>query len=175
MKKILGHVISGSLTDGFTIRIEPDITLENIKTGKFVSIIGKQHKFFSLITDLKLEVSHPDILLFPPTPAETLLNSMLKQKDIYATANLKPMLMLDKNKKPMPVKTIPPHFAHVYEADQKDVALIFGDEAEPTKRYFNIGCPLDMKTPICLDLERLTERSNGIFGKNRSTMGAWPG
>ena len=22
-----------------------------------------------------------------------------------------------------------------------------------------------MKTPICLDLERLTERSNGIFGK----------
>ena len=36
---------------------------------------------------------------------------------------------------------------------------------EPTKRYFNIGCPLDMKTPVCLDLERLTERSNGIFGK----------
>src|SRR5262249_51731137 len=33
------------------------------------------------------------------------------------------------------------------------------------QKYFNIGCPLDMETPVCLDLERLTERSNGIFGK----------
>ena len=34
-----------------------------------------------------------------------------------------------------------------------------------SKRYFNIGCPLDMETPVCLILEKLTERSNGIFGK----------
>ncbi len=165
MKKILGSIISGSLVDGFVMRIQPEVDLENIKTGKFVSIVGKQHVFFSLITDLKLEVTHPDILLFPPTKEEQLLNSMLKQRDIYATATLKPMLMLDKNDKPMPVKTIPPHFATVYEASQKDVSLIFGDENEPSKKYFNIGCPLDMNTPVCLDLERLTERSNGIFGK----------
>ena len=44
-------------------------------------------------------------------------------------------------------------------------AHIFGDEAHPTKKYFNIGCPLDMNTPVCIDLEKLTERSNGIFGK----------
>ncbi len=53
---------------------------------------------------------------------------MLKERDMYATANLKPMLMLDKDLQPRPVKTIPPHFAQVYEADKKDVALIFGDE-----------------------------------------------
>ena len=75
------------------------------------------------------------------------------------------MLMLTKDNKPSPVKTIPPHFAVVHEADKKDVALIFGDEAHASKKYFNIGCPLDMNTPVCLDLERLTERSNGIFGK----------
>ena len=147
------------------MRIHPDAHLEEIKTGKFVSILGKQHKFFSLITDLELNVTHPDILVFPPTPQEKLLNAVIKQKDIYATANLKPMLMLNKEEKPMPVKTIPPHFSTVYEADKHDVALIFGDEAEPSKKYFNIGCPLDMTTPVCLDLERLTERSNGIFGK----------
>ncbi|MDP3889374.1 MAG: DUF87 domain-containing protein, partial [bacterium] len=165
MKKILGSIITGSLTDGFKMRIAPDTHLEDIKTGKFVSIVGQQHQFFSLITDLSLEVTHPDILLFPPAEEETLLSTMLKQRDIYATATLKPMLMLGKDEKPMPVKTIPPHFASVYEASQKDVALIFGSEDEPSKRYFNIGCPLDMKTPVCLDLERLTERSNGIFGK----------
>lgn len=165
MKKLIGHIVSGSLTDGFVMKIHPDAHLEDIKTGKFVCVTGNQHKFFSMITDLSLEVTHPDILLFPPAPHEKLLSSVLKQKDIYATANLKPMLMLTKDEKPMPVKTIPPHFAAVHDATQKDVSLIFGDEAEPTKKYFNIGSPLDMSTPVCLDLERLTERSNGIFGK----------
>jgi len=165
MKKILGHILSGSLTEGLVIRINPDTPLEDIKTGKFVSITGKSHTFFSLITDLTLQVTHPDILLFPPTPEETLLNALLKQRDIYATATLKPMLMLTADNKPSPVKTIPAHFAIVHEADSKDINLIFGDEADVSKKYFNIGCPLDMNTPVCIDLEKLTERSNGIFGK----------
>lgn len=161
----LGHIISGSLIEGFVMRISPQTNLEDIKAGKFVSIVGNQYKFFSLITDLSLEVTHPDILLFPPTPQEKLLTTTLKEKDVYATATLKPMLMLNKQLQPVPVKTVPPHFARVYEATKEDVALIFGDEHEPSKRYFNIGCPIDMSTPVCLDLERLTERSNGIFGK----------
>ncbi len=165
MKKKIGHIISGSLEQGLLMRIAPDTNPEDIKTGKFVSIIGQHHKYFSLITDLSLAISHPDILLFPPSESEKLLLSFLKQKDIYATAQLKPMLMLGADGRPMPVKTIPPHFAHVLEVDNKDVALIFGNEDTPDKRYFNIGCPLDMTTPVCLDLERLTERSNGIFGK----------
>jgi DNA helicase HerA-like ATPase len=165
MKKIIGHILSGSLTEGLTIRIHPDVSLEEIKTGKFVAIKGTHHTFFSLITDLTLQVTHPDILLFPPTPQETILSSLLKQRDIYATAVVKPMLMLTSDNKPSPVKTIPFHFATVHEADKKDVNFIFGDEEHPSKKYFNLGCPLDMNTPVCIDLEKLTERSNGIFGK----------
>ena len=165
MKKPLGSIISGSLTDGFVMRIAPDAHLEDIKTGKFLSVVGNSYKFFSLITDLSLEVTNSDILLFPPSKEETLLMNMLKQRDIYATAVLKPMLMLDHENNPRPVKTIPPHFATVYEASTQDVALIFGDEHDLSKRYFNIGSPLDMNTPVCLNLDRLTERSNGIFGK----------
>jgi len=165
MIKILGTIISGSLTDGLTMRIMPNTDLENIKTGKFVSISGTHCTFFSLITDLKLEVTHPDILLFPPTHEESLLTALLKHRDIYATATLRPMLVLGPQKKPQPVKTLPPHFASVHETKKEDIALIFGDEREPSKRYFSIGTPLDMDIPVCLDLERLTERSNGIFGK----------
>ncbi len=165
MKKVLGHILSGSLTEGLLMRIHYDTNLEEIKTGKFVSIVGADYAFFSLITDLTLAVSHPDILLFPPTPQETFLNAMLRKKDIYATAQLKPMLMLNKQNQKMPVKTIPAHFSTVYEADSKDVAAIFGNEDDVSLRYFNIGCPLDMNTPVCLDLDKLTERSNGIFGK----------
>ncbi len=165
MKKLLGHIIAGSLTEGFVMRIEQSVNIEEIKTGKFVSVTGKSNIFFSLITDVKLEVSNPDILLLPPGPDEKLLTSVLSNHNIYATAMIRPMLMLDIQKHPMPVKSIPAHFCPVFEADAKDVALIFGDEHEATQRYFNVGHPLDMDTPVCIDLERLVERSNGIFGK----------
>lgn len=165
MKKMIGHILSGSLSEGFVMRVNADAHLEDLKTGKFVSIIGNNYAFFSLVTDISLAVTDPDILLFPPSAREPLLASLLQNKDIYATVQLKPMLMVNSNKQIMPVKTIPPHFSPVYEATKADVALIFGDEEDPTKRYFNIGSPLDMKTPICLDLDRLTERSNAIFGK----------
>lgn len=165
MKKTLGHIIAGSLTEGFVMRIEQSINIEEIKTGKFVSVTGSASTFFSLITDVKLEAANPDILLLPPESGETLLTSILSQHSIYATASVRPMLMLDSHNNTMPVKSIPAHFCPVYEADAKDVALIFGDEKEATKRYFNVGHPLDMNTPVCIDLEKLVERSNGIFGK----------
>ena len=165
MRKLLGHIIAGSLTDGLVMRMQPQTTFTEMKTGKFVSIDCNQYTFFSLITDLKLEVTHQDILLFPPQEDEVFLHDILRQKDVYATAVLRPMLMLDANQHPTPVKTIPGHFSAVYEATAKEVGCIFGDETEPTKRYFNIGHPLDMQTPVCLDLEKLVERSNGIFGK----------
>lgn len=165
MKKMIGHILSGSLSEGFIMRVNANAHLENLKTGKFVSIIGNNYAFFSLITDISLAVTDPDILLFPPSSQEPLLASLLQSKDIYATVQLKPMLMVNSSKQIMPVKTIPPHFSQVFEATNADVALVFGDEKDPSKRYFNIGSPLDMQTPICLDLERLTERSNAIFGK----------
>lgn len=165
MKKLLGRVIAGSLSEGFIMRVDSDIAIEEIKTGKFVSVSGDNTTYFSLVTDLKLEVSNPDILLFPPAQTESLLTTVLKKHSIYATAVIRPMLMLDSTQKPQPVKSMPSHFAAVHEADARDVALIFGDENDKSHRYFNVGNPLDMETPVCLDLEKLVERSNGIFGK----------
>jgi len=161
---LIGTIISGSLSEGFVMRVNQDTDPELIKTGKFVCINGSHHKFFSLITDLKLETAHPDILLFPPHPQEKLLHNSLK-KDLYATALLRPMLVLTREGKPMPVKTIPAHFTPVYEAHERDIARIFGDEKDLSHNYFMIGSPLDMNAQVCLDLEKLTERSNGIFGK----------
>ncbi len=165
MSESLGYIVSGSLGEGFVMRISPHADLEQLKTGKFVSIAGIAQRFFSLITDLKLEISHPDILLFPPSENETLLKQALRTKDIYATAMLRPMLALSNTNKRGPVKTIPAHFSYVYEATKSDIAFIFGDERDASKKYFHVGFPLDMDAPICLDLEKLTERSNGIFGK----------
>ena len=163
-RKKLGHVLAGSLVEGMTMRLDPSCSLEDIKTGKFVCIDGSNYKFFSLITDLELQVTNPDILLFPPSEQEELLTTMLRKRDMYAKVVLKPMLMIDQHHHRMLVKTIPSHFSAVYDATAQDVAEIFGDEEE-NKKYFSIGMPLDMNTPVCIDLDRFIERSNGIFGK----------
>lgn len=164
MNKQLGTIVAGSLSDGLVMRVSQLDHLEALKTGKFVCVQGEMNRFFSLITDLTLALSHPDILLFPPEADEPLLKNILRSKDMYATANLRPMICLTDGKTG-PVKTIPPHFAQVFEASASDIALIFGDEKEPSRKYFNIGNPLDMDAAVCLDLDKLTERSNGIFGK----------
>ena len=63
MNNILGHIVTGSLTEGLRCESVLMLILKSLKTGKFVSIDGKYQRFFCLITDLTLEVTHPDILL----------------------------------------------------------------------------------------------------------------
>ncbi|MBT4594786.1 ATP-binding protein [bacterium] len=148
------------------MRLENEVPLEEVKAGKFACVKGQHYSFFSLITDLSLEATNHEIMLFPPTESEGLLGDMLRNRDVFAKISLKPMLMLDANGNRMPVKTIPQHFSSVHEAQPSDIAMIFGDEKQDPK-YFNIGAPLDMEdVPVCLDFSRFTERSNGIFGKS---------
>ena len=80
MKKLLGHIVGGSLADGFAMRIHYTADLEDIKTGKFVSICGKHYTFFSLITDLSLAVSNPDILINRFPIAETAVSLVYASK-----------------------------------------------------------------------------------------------
>lgn len=145
------------------MRINSYSALDVIKTGKFVCIKSQETKFFSLITDIKLEITNPDILLYPPTETEPFLKEILLSKHIYATANLRPMISLSFDGKVSSTRTIPIHFSNVYQATKDDISLIFGDEKD--KKYFPIGSPIDMQANVCIDLEKLVERSNGIFGK----------
>lgn len=164
VKKKIGSIVSGSIIEGLTMRLDAETPLEDIKAGKFLSIHGKQYTFFCLITDLSLHATHSDIIQFPPSENETLLIDTLKKHNMYALVAMRPMLMLDTKLNRMPPKTVPEHFAPVYEATKQDVAAIFGEEGADG-RFFSVGSPLDMEVPVCLDLDRLVERSNGIFGR----------
>lgn len=66
---------------------------------------------------------------------------------------------------PQPVRTIPMHLAALAEATASDFRAVFGDE-QKGRQYFAMGTPLTMDIPICINLERLVERSNGIFGQS---------
>ena len=62
-----------------------------------------------------------------------------------------------------PVRTIPVHFSPVYDATEADFGAVFGRE---DGTHFAVGMPLNMDIPVCINLERLVERSNGVFGKS---------
>jgi DNA helicase HerA-like ATPase len=167
----LGIVTQGSLSAGLEMRLDMSQSVEDLRVGRFVVVEGKNHRFFSMLTDVTLSASNAAILTNPPQ-ADDFLLAVLAGTSTFGTVKVQPMLMLEKQAAGIdelrPVKTIPSHFSPVYEANQQDFALVFGEEndADTTNLHFNIGTPLNMNTPVCIDLGRFIERSNGIFGKS---------
>ncbi len=163
-RKRLGVVTSGSLVEGLRARLEGGMSVEDIRVGQFVVIRGEKHEFFSLVTDIALESTSRTILARPPD-GDSFLNDVLAGTATYGVVQIKPMLMLpdDLSEELRPVKTVPSHFAPVLETNEQDFSRVFG-AADAT--HFEIGRPLDMDVPVCINLNRLVERSNGIFGRS---------
>lgn len=192
--KPLGSVIQGSLSEGLEVRLHADVSVEEMRVGKFMVVQGRRSRFFCLVTDVALGTSSNRILANPPEPDNSFLQEVLAGSSTYGTIDLTPMLMFtpkigekknlvedNKNGKSplasfqaqtsinldlMPVKTIPSHFSQVYDASEYDFRAVFGWEDDPGRRNFAIGKPIDMDVPVCIDLDRFVERSNGIFGKS---------
>ena len=184
----LGTVIQGSLTKGLEVRLHPDVSVEDMRVGKFLVIEGMRSRFFCLLTDVTLGTASTRIIANPPAPSDDLMRQVLAGSGTFGTINLSPMLMFTPENNGqsqkvnnnlasfqaqsseemtlLPVKTIPSHFSQVYEARERDFRAVFGWEDDPLRNNFAIGQPLDMDVPICLDLERFVERSNGVFGKS---------
>lgn len=196
----LGSVIQGSLTGGLEVRLHPDISVEDMRVGKFLVVQGMRSRFFCMLTDVALGTANQRILANPPSWEDTFLREVLAGSGTYGTITLAPMLMFTPESHEvfpttngkqgnsfvpssvtnlasfqpqtsttmelMPVKTIPSHFSQVYEACEEDFRRVFGWEDDPHRKNFSIGKPLDMDVPVCLDLNRFVERSNGIFGKS---------
>lgn len=160
----LGVITRGSLVEGLAARLDGRESVEDMRVGKFVVIQGEKHEFFSMITDVVLEATNQKVLVDPPN-GDPFIHEVLAGTSTYGTIALKPMLMLptDLTAGLLPPKTIPKHFAQVLDANEDDFKRVFGLEDQT---HFEIGRPLDMDVPVCIDLERLVERSNGVFGKS---------
>ncbi len=165
----VGVLTHGSLAKGVEMKLSPSRSVETVKAGTFVVVEGETYDFFSLITDLRIDAANEGILLRPPGDDEDLLRRVLQGSGTYATVSLRPQLMVSQgigDADPLPVKTIPAHFSAVGEATDDDVARVFGSEAaDGGDRFFWVGTPLGMDSPVCLDLARFVERSNAVFGK----------
>ncbi|NJM97389.1 MAG: DUF87 domain-containing protein [Phormidesmis sp. RL_2_1] len=184
----LGSVIQGSLSQGLEVRLHPDVLVEEMRVGKFLVVQGVRSRFFCMLTDVALGMASQRILASPPEPSNVFLQEVLAGSGTYGTVDLTPMLMFTPTDEGqtegqidsriddpadagaplqlLPVKTIPGHFSQVYDASERDFRAVFGWEDDLHRRNFAIGEPIDMAVPICIDLDRFVERSNGIFGKS---------
>ncbi|MGC8714215.1 MAG: HAS-barrel domain-containing protein, partial [Leptodesmis sp.] len=91
----LGSVIQGSLSQGLEVRLHADISVEDMRVGKFLVVQGRRSRFFCMLTDVSLGTSSPRILANPPEPDNTFLQEVLAGSGTYGTANLSPMLMMN--------------------------------------------------------------------------------
>lgn len=164
----LGVVTEGAFNAGLTIRLHSQTSTEGLRIGSFVVAEGERHRFFCLISDIGLRASDPRIAADPPRGASDFLRRVLRGTTTYATLQVKPQLMLDLTKPSEerqiePVRTIPMHFADLREATEFDFHAVFG---APDETHFAMGTPPTMDIPICLDLTKWVQRSNGIFGQS---------
>ena len=163
----LGLVVEGSLGRGVKVRLDAGASVEDIKVGTFVTIQGSKNRFFGVVTEISLDSTDARLSHSPPQADDTFIARVVEGTVAYGTISVLPTLTmpvaLGDSQGPAAAKSIPAHFSRAYQASQRDVELVFGQEDQG---HFWIGNPLDMDTKLCLDLDELVKRSIGVFGKS---------
>ena len=161
----LGAVVSGSLSEGIKVRLDDSVSVEDVKVGTFVSIQGARSRFLGVLTEIELLSTDDGITATPPDASSPLMAQVLSGTIAYNSITVEPMLILsaDTMNAAQPAKTIPPHFSRVSLASEEDIQMVFGSE---DAGHFYIGNPMDMEVRLCLDVNELIKRSNGVFGKS---------
>ena len=156
-------VVAGSLTKGVDVKLDGDVSVEEMAVGRFVTIDGNQRRFFGVLTDVSLETVDDRLPSMPPDVSDPFIAEVVSGTSAYGAIHVVPYLTMPVGDEIGPAKTVPPHFAAARTSDAKEVQMIFG---ENDYRHIWIGSPLDMEeAPVCLDAKRLMERSTGVFGK----------
>jgi hypothetical protein len=173
----IGYIVGGGLKANLNARLT--VPPETVQEGAFVIIDSDQWRYYGLVTDILLGATDPrfaDEQSEKRFPAH--LSSLLHGQTLYTNLEIMPSLMLDRGPEPgspeyahwneehprgvVPVKTVPSHHSQVHMAQEGDIAEIFGKEGE--KGFFRIGSTREQGHPVCVNLDKLVQRSSGIFG-----------
>ena len=176
----IGYIVGGGLKEGFRIRLT--VPADRVQEGSFVVCENGRLQFFGLITDLQLGATDPRFADEKTDRLQPIIQQALLGKTLYTTLNMYPTLVMDtgpdlmdperstwedriskgeENPGPKPVKTVPAHHAEVRQANEADVAQIFGEDG---KGMFVVGHTIEQGYPVRLDLNKFVKRSSGIFG-----------
>ncbi|HJP41178.1 MAG TPA: ATP-binding protein [Dehalococcoidia bacterium] len=162
----IGVVIGGSLTRGVEARVSSG---NSPILGQYVTApLDGGKALVGMVTDIMLQAGEPASVAWPPPagdrPSARLLREVLADTAVYTAAQITPYLELEEGiLDPARARSLPRHFAPVHLADQEivDAAFTTGGDA------VHVGSPLGMpRVEVCVDMERLFERSAAVFGKS---------
>lgn len=171
----IGFVIGGSLKEGLFVRLT--VPAERIQEGAFVVIESNGLKFYGLVVNLSLKSYDPRYSqdLFAGRMSDK-ITTLLHNQTLFTEMEVLPVLMqntgpelgdpnYDPNaivdRSPIPVKTLPIHQAPVRLATEFDVSEVFKPKE---KNGFVIGTTREQGHPVHIDMDKLIQRSSGIFG-----------
>ena len=177
----IGYVVGGGLKENLSVRLT--VQPQTVQEGGFVVIESGNWQFYGLVVDLQLGSTDPrfaDERSENRLPAS--LAGLLHGQTLFTNLEVLSTLMMERgpdpgNEKaynawmadrdlekirPLPVKTVPSHHAIARLASAGDVAEIFGREGK--KGNFRIGTTREQNHPVCINLDKLVQRSSGIFG-----------
>lgn len=175
----VGYIISGGLKENLHIRLNRPP--HDIMEGSFVVLDSGTWRFYGIVVDLSLRAIDERFAREPESarlPAR--LADLLDASTLYTDVEILPALMQEVGpdpasenylrwaeegshaEEPISIKTIPAHHAIARLASELDVAEIFGEPAE--KKNFVIGYTREQRHAVCIDLEKLVQRSAGVFG-----------
>ena len=179
----IGYVIEGGLKANLHIRLTVPPT--STQEGSFIVIKSGEWQFYGIATDLQLGAidprfadDHSDRHLSPD------ISALLHDQTLFANMVVLPALMMESGPEPgspahtawraqidkgerdeprlLPVKTIPTHKARAFMANEGNIAEIFGKPGEDGN--FIVGTTREQNHPVCVNLDKLIQRSSGIFG-----------
>ena len=168
-RALLGQVTAADTEKGVTVHLRRDQSVELLRQGQFVVVEGQHVRFFGTIGSFRLAITDPAMGMDPPDAASALIKDTLSRSTTYAECTVRVALELSPEGMPRPARTIPGHFSQAFVASEKDYQTVFGAE---DKHHFVIGSPRELdekhaaQAPICIDLRKFVERSNGIFGSS---------
>ena len=175
----IGYIVGGGLKANLQARLT--VPAQTVQEGAFVVVQSGEWLFYGLVTDLFLGSTDPRFAdeqtesRLPPHLAK-----LLHGQTLFTNLEIMAALMMERGPepgdpaydawfqrvqneliRPEPVKTVPQHHAGVRLANAGDIAEIFGAEGDA---YFRIGDTLEQEHPVCVNLDKLVQRSAGIFG-----------
>ncbi|MCP4230802.1 MAG: ATP-binding protein [bacterium] len=186
---ILGNIVGGNLSSGLTMRLEPSVSPEKLKAGRLVVVTGELYTYFCIVADAELSTANRQVLGTTLEITENIYAQALSATHLNFDIELRPALVVPNSaeydgktlaemmsaglspdnlelirEKIAPARSVPPHFSPVRTAGADDIAIVFGSEEEDAAH--RIGEPMEMPgLPLCLDLDKITERSVALFGR----------
>jgi hypothetical protein len=172
----IGRVVSASTTEGLLIRLNDNISPEDLKIGIPVVCKGEKYDFFSIISDIALSSSDQGLVeriagfrevatkksekaaISPFEAFEYPYGSIFFS---YISAN--PVSMVDKTTSEISIPvTVPKHFSEVHCATSEDISMVYGP-IERKVRY-PVGTLLGTDSLLPLDIRKFMELSAMVAG-----------